>query len=594
MREEARESTVSSYGTVRAGVHVLPSPSPLTTNFCQQHPLLITNKLPHHKQQRLRQTHQMLAVLKNGGRFCKSISRMVFVATNRQILPLLPPLDGSRNYPDSKSAHQIARYFSNKEDNEWIPPDHIAEKISRINNHNIQIGITASDDIDVDEIEVIDLEATLNNPSNKPYIDQLTDSGQVAGEELNIESSDSDWDEVLSELRDAGEDEKLKQLAEQFGLKDKLTTLEAKGDAGVDTEYSLEGLSEDEIIDELIESSSPLSQLEMEILSDEANNGLDLENDNAVSENHAYKEFRMMVLEDYNKQKREKEEAKANTTSASDYSFYPQDWKDYDSKAAFSRDFLEEANSWIPPVKGFMPSKAKIEAGKLTSSIKPEPEEQNDFDNAVDWLQARRSRLESDKRMPTQMLTPEEAASFRHENSHIHIKPYTLFTTAEISISLSAQGGTDIRIIDTSDYDSLYGVSLGCNHLMIVTGRNSSHIRVLAESVVRNLKDRKLHERGIVGAMQGAEGGQDIFSNKPSRNRASRNGQTNLSSKVDDDWMVVDCGNIHVHILESVTRKCLNIESLWDLNNPNSEGSKLRRINYDNDDEGMSICSSRR
>lgn len=36
-------------------------------------------------------------------------------------------------------------------------------------------------------------------------------------------------------------------------------------------------------------------------------------------------------------------------------------------------------------------------------------------------------------------------------------------------------------------------------------------------------------------------------------------------------------------------RKCLNIEGLWDLDDPNSEGSKLRRVNFDNEDEGMHL-----
>ena len=85
---------------------------------------------------------------------------------------------------------------------------------------------------------------------------------------------------------------------------------------------------------------------------------------------------------------------------------------------------------------------------------------------------------------------------------------------------------------------------------------------------MRNLKARKLHERGVIGASQGVEGGQDIFTNKHSRNRARRNGAMNSSGKMDDDWMVVDCENIHVHIMEEATRKCLNIEGLWDLNNP--------------------------
>jgi ribosomal silencing factor RsfS len=182
-------------------------------------------------------------------------------------------------------------------------------------------------------------------------------------------------------------------------------------------------------------------------------------------------------------------------------------------------------------------------------------------------------------------MTPDDAERYRHKKSQIEIIPFTLFTSSELSSSLSAQGGMDIRIIDVADYDDLYGVGMGCSHLMVVTGRNSSHIRVMADSIVRNLKARKLNERGIVGATKGVEGGTDIFSNKRNRARASKNGITNTSARIDDDWMVVDCGNIHVHILEETTRKCINIESLWDLANPNSEGSKLRRVDGANDDD---------
>ena len=479
----------------------------------------------------------------------------------------------------------IRGFSSNNQDDEWV---------TNKQNNNI-----SSSDINADKIEVIDLEATFNNPSNKVYLDQLYDSNATALDEtFGVETNDSDFDELLAELKEAGEHEKLKQVVTQFGLSDKMAALERNNhdqkdndEMAMDFEQSLEGLSEDEIVDELIENSSALSQLEIEVLSEEIDNGLDLEDDRAVSSNTAYMEFRKMVLEDYNEQKRAKEEAKTNTTSASDYSFYPQDWKDYDSTAAFSKDFLDEDDSWIPPVN-FIPSDAKLEKeSKLSFAAPASSSNSGELDNTIDWLQTRRSRLEGDQKMPSQMLTPAEAESFRHQNSHIPTILHTLFTPTDLSNSLLAQGGTDVQTIDTSDYDNLYGVSLGCDYLMIVTGRNSSHIRVLAESLVRNLKDRKLHERGVVGAMQGAEGGVDIFSNKPSRNRANRNGQT-LSAKVDDDWMVVDCGNIHVHILESTTRKCLNIEGLWDLNDPNSEGSKLRRVNFEDEDEGMSKFST--
>lgn len=507
------------------------------------------------------------------------------------------------------------RYFSSKKD-EWVPPYHLVDKISI--EQNTQIDKIS--DIDTDTIEVIDVEATLNNPSNKLYLDQLTsddnsDEHQAADEEFGIEISDGDWDEILMDLRDSGDEEKLRQIVQEYGLEDRLAKLDNKDNDETEIDYeslSLDELSEEELINELIESSASLSQLEMEIMSQEMNNGLDIEDDEAIRSTSAIVEFRKMVLEDYNieKQKRQEERnrVEAGTTTASDYSAYPQDWKDYDSSTAFSRDFLEDDDdsSWIPPVREFIPSKEFVpnsiineeklgnddESTAATTASTTTDSSANEFDNKIDWLQARRSRLQDSENnmQPLHMLTPDEAESFRHENAHIPILPHTLFTTSELSKSLSAQGGMDIHTIDTADFDALYGVGLGCNHLMIVTGRNTSHCRVLADSVVRNLKERKLHERGVVGAMQGPEGGTDIFSNKPNRNRASRiHGQTNLSGKVDDDWFVVDCGNIHVHVLESDMRKCLNIEGLWDLDDPNSEGSKLRRVNFDNEDEGMHL-----
>ncbi len=78
-------------------------------------------------------------------------------------------------------------------------------------------------------------------------------------------------------------------------------------------EESLRGLSEEELIDELIEDSPSLTQLEMEILSQEmersereevegeGDGGLDYDSldDFDLSGSAAYRDFRAMVLEDY-------------------------------------------------------------------------------------------------------------------------------------------------------------------------------------------------------------------------------------------------------------------------------------------------------
>ena len=498
-------------------------------------------------------------------------------------------------------------------DDEWIPPDDSPLSRRRDKHHNSTAEEIAyskkspATSQDEEVVEVIDLEATLNNQSNQSLLGD--DTSVTNASEYEVHASNVEWDEVLAELQESGESEMLQKLVQEYGLQDRLKALEdtasqkksqtnnqvldnvaEEEEDWLYEEESFEGLSDEDIIDELIENSPSLSQLELEILSEELkrseeDGGVDfgsLEDEN-LSENAPYQEFRAMVWDDYIDKKQKRMENKV-AERKSDFSDYPHNWTDYDSNQAFQRDFLQDQgdDAWIPPQSSeFIPS---------SSYEKEVPD--STFDDTIDWLEARRSRLkqtdgsESDENTASsELLTPDDAEKRRHKKSQIDVIPYTLFTSAELTSSLLAQGGKDIRMIDVADFEDLYGVGMGCSYLMIVTGRNSSHIRVMADSIVRNLKARKLNERGIVGATQGVEGGTDIFSNKRSRARASKNGITNTSARIDDDWMVVDCGNIHVHILEETTRKCINIESLWDLSDPNSEGSKLRRVDFENDDE---------
>lgn len=504
-------------------------------------------------------------------------------------------------------------------DDEWIPPDDspLSRKSKPYNTVDETAYSTSSSSSaaaqDEGVVEVIDLEATLNNQVNQQLLEDEASVDDASEYEVN--ASNVEWDEVLNELNESGEDEMLQKLVQEYGLQDRLKALEnsttsqtsnqlLENVAGEDEEdwlyeeESFEGLSEEDIIDELIENSTSLSQLELEILSrSEEDGGMNFDSleDENLDENAQYQEFRAMVWEDYMQKKQKRMEDKTaaaavaseplavqeDTEVKSDFSDYPQNWTDYDSKQAFQRDFLQDKgdDAWIPPSSSeFIPS---------SSFEKEFPD--SEFDDTIDWLEARRSRLKQSESgiesTSSELMTPDDAEKRRHKQSQIDVIPYTLFTSAELSSSLSAQGGKDIHIIDVADYEDLYGVGMGCSYLMLVTGRNSSHIRVMSDSIVRNLKARKLNERGIVGATKGVEGGTDIFSNKRSRARASKNGITNTSARIDDDWMVVDCGNIHVHILEETTRKCINIESLWDLSDPNSEGSKLRRVDMSNDDE---------
>ena len=112
--------------------------------------------------------------------------------------------------------------------------------------------------------------------------------------------------------------------------------------------------------------------------------------------------------------------------------------------------------------------------------------------------------------------------------------------------------------------------------MIVATDRSASHLRVLAESIVRNLRARELQRRGVIGAMLGPEGGEDIGTSR--RNRRKSGGLAGRSG--DDGWMIVDCGNYVVHLQDEATRRDINLESLWQ----GEEGRKLRSVNMDDDD----------
>ena len=176
------------------------------------------------------------------------------------------------------------------DDNEdWLPPDD-SPLISTKHVGLPTNGITMSsiDDIEEDEIDVIDLEATLNSKHNQEFLqnelDELSSDDIISSSEFAVESSDVGWSEVLRELRDDGNNELLERLVKEYNLQSHLDALDVKIDKGespairpVDDEeiwddefdQSLEGLSREELIDELIENSPSFSQLEMEILSQE-------------------------------------------------------------------------------------------------------------------------------------------------------------------------------------------------------------------------------------------------------------------------------------------------------------------------------------
>ena len=538
----------------------------------------------------------MLQVL--GRRLCRGprLAGGSYRSRRHQLLQhlLRRPLSNSES-PDSNP--------SGGDNNDWLPPDDSPvfgayRKHQDARDSSIEISGTAGSAVshvlepgtgtgglqDEKVIEVIDLEATLSNEANRHILDALEGEDETGDDvetddDFSIESSTANWKELLKELKDDGQDDLLNNLVDEYGLQSFLDDLddeefnandETETPLSNDDEWSedvlksVEGLSQDDTIDELIECSPSLSELELELLSEGLGDEGDLDSLKGNMED-TYSDFRKMVWEDYEARTNGNEEedhvlrAQENNASGSTKdgsSDLPSDWHDFDSNAAFKPDFSAQVENLGEP---------------STSGL----------DDTIDWLQARRKRLgESDEnKRPTHLFSPDEAETFRHKNSHIPVQLHTLFTPSELSGSLTALGATDVKIIDVRGYDQ-YGSSPGCDYMLLATGRNVSHLRVLAESVVRNLRARRLQERGVPGA-SGPEGGR--VTNKRSLKRNKIAGVSS-SGKFDDEWFVVDCDNVQVHILDKTARSCLRLESLWDLSDPNSEGNKLRRLDLNNED----------
>ena len=141
--------------------------------------------------------------------------------------------------------------------------------------------------------------------------------------------------------------------------------------------------------------------------------------------------------------------------------------------------------------------------------------------------------------------------------------------------SLVNNGAKNVVFIQPSQKRQSY---LGWKGLIIATASSYSHIRLLTDQIVYNLRKRGLAERGVVGAKYGAEGGEDSTMSKYARKKRS----LGRGKKMDDGWMSVDCRNYIVHVQDSVTRSSIDLEGLWSPNS--SEAKRLLEVNPLDDD----------
>jgi ribosome-associated protein len=85
---------------------------------------------------------------------------------------------------------------------------------------------------------------------------------------------------------------------------------------------------------------------------------------------------------------------------------------------------------------------------------------------------------------------------------------------------------------------NLEGRSSLCDTAVIASGRSSRHVTAIAEHLARRLKEEGYGTRPVTGAAQG-------------------------------DWVLVDAGDVIVHVFRPEVRDYYDLEGMWNVTSPN-------------------------
>jgi ribosome-associated protein len=84
----------------------------------------------------------------------------------------------------------------------------------------------------------------------------------------------------------------------------------------------------------------------------------------------------------------------------------------------------------------------------------------------------------------------------------------------------------DIRILDVKRLTSITDM------MIIASGNSDRHVRSIADKIIEAVKARKIRPLGVEGQLQG-------------------------------DWILIDFGDIIIHIMRPATREYYQLEKLW-------------------------------
>ena len=123
-------------------------------------------------------------------------------------------------------------------------------------------------------------------------------------------------------------------------------------------------------------------------------------------------------------------------------------------------------------------------------------------------------------------------------------------------------GAEDVRTIDLPknvNFDTI-------TQFVVATSRSTRLLRKMADTIVHALQERRLDKAP---------------------------GATGPEGDLDDDWLIVDCWTIAVHIMLPTARKSLNLEALWDGSTPRPALRPVRNeMDYDEVSHSFNIAAS--
>lgn len=88
--------------------------------------------------------------------------------------------------------------------------------------------------------------------------------------------------------------------------------------------------------------------------------------------------------------------------------------------------------------------------------------------------------------------------------------------------------GQDIVCLDVGEMTSI------ADYMVVATGTSTRHVKALADEVVRHCKEAGVTVKSMEGAQQA-------------------------------EWVLLDLGDVIVHVMQGATRKLYDLESLWNL-----------------------------